>query len=59
MRVANRHELNRDGAHDVPTDEGTEVADEDVVLVFGNAVVHLDRQVFDERLRPGWDVLLE
>lgn len=30
-----------------------------MILVLGDAVVNLDRQVIDERLRPGRNVLLE
>ena len=58
MGVTHRHELNRDAPDDSPTNEGPEVAEEDVIFVLGVAVVHLTGQVIDERLRPGRDVLL-
>ena len=59
MSMAHMHELNGDAANDTPTDEGSEVAQENMVFVFRDAVVHLDRQVMDERLLPDRDVLQE
>ena len=59
MGMTHRHELNGDAADDSTTNKGPEVADEDVILVLGAAVVHLTGDMIDERLRPGRDVLLE
>ena len=59
MGMTHRHELNGDAADDSTTNKGSEVADEDVILVLGAAVVHLTGDMIDERLRPGRDVLLE
>ena len=59
MGMTHRHELNRDAADDSPTNEGPEVADEDVIFVLGAAVVHLTGHMIDEWLHPGRDMLLE
>lgn len=44
MRVANRHELDLHAADDSSTYERGQVADENVVLVFTDAVVDLHHQ---------------
>ena len=59
MSMTHKHELNGEAADDSPTNEGPEVADEDVISVLGAAVVSLTGHMIDERLRPGRDVLLE
>ena len=51
MGMTHRHELNGDVADDSPTNEGPEVADEDVIFVLGSAAVHLTGHMIDERLR--------
>ena len=50
MGMTHRHELNGDAADDSTTNKGPEVADEDVILVLGAAVVHLTGDMIDERL---------
>ena len=59
MGMTHRHEVNGDVADDSPTNEGPEVADEDVMFILGAAVVQLTGHMIDERLRPARGVLLE
>ena len=53
------HELEGDAADYAPCDEGPEVSEDKMILIVGSSVIDLDRQVMDERMLPGRDMLLE
>ena len=59
VSVAHGHELDGHAADNAPADERPQIAEEDVVLVFRYAVVHLYGQVIDVWLLPLGNVLLE